>query len=64
MRQKLDRRRFLGVAGAGSAGLILPWEGGSPAHAGASAAAVNPPAEWLDPPQEFSQAPFWFGRTS
>ncbi len=29
-------------------------------EAGASDGAVKLPAEWIEPPQEFSQAPFWF----
>jgi len=55
MEIRWNRRRFVKAVGGGVAALAL-----SPAGALAAAAGENAPAEWLDPPHEFSQAPFWF----
>jgi len=60
MCNRLNRRQFLGAVGAGTAGLVLPLESGPGAKAGARDQRVKLPAEWLNPPSEFSQAPFWF----
>jgi hypothetical protein len=60
MLNRLNRRQFLEAVGAGTAGLILPLESGSWAQGSARDQTVQLPAEWLRPPSEFSQAPFWF----
>jgi len=56
MRDQLNRRGFLEAVGLGAASVALP----SGAWSVAQAQAVKMPREWLDPPREFSQAPFWF----
>jgi len=60
MVEKLDRRGFLEAVGLGAATLALPSKVLSLAGAGPQGRIVGLPAEWLDPPTEFSQAPFWF----
>ncbi|MBP7051775.1 MAG: hypothetical protein KBE65_12240 [Phycisphaerae bacterium] len=55
MKIQWSRRRFMEVIGGAAAGLAL-----SPAESFAAGAAADLPTEWLDPPHEFSQAPFWF----
>jgi hypothetical protein len=60
MCDRLNRRQFLVAVGAGTAGLILPLESGARARGGARDRGPALPAEWLRPPSEFSQAPFWF----
>ncbi len=55
MKTLWNRRQFLGVVGTGAAALVLP-SGGS--FGGEPSARL--PEEWLNPPHEFSQAPFWF----
>ncbi|MHC4519919.1 MAG: hypothetical protein ACYTAS_15125, partial [Planctomycetota bacterium] len=54
---RLDRRSFLETVGIGAAALVLPSGQWSAAGAGPQG---RLPAEWLNPPREFSQAPFWF----
>lgn len=59
MENRINRRRFLGTA-AGGAALTL-WPTASVlSRAEANETAVTLPGEWVDPPHEFSQAPFWF----
>ncbi len=60
MLDRFNRRQFLGTIGVGTAGLILPLTSRSLAQANAGGQIVPLPAEWLRPPSEFSQAPFWF----
>ncbi len=60
MRNRLNRRQFLEAVGAGTAGLIVPWESAARAQGSVGGQTVPLPAEWLRPPSEFSQAPFWF----
>lgn len=55
MTNGLDRREFLKAVGIGTAAFVLPSPGVE-----AGTAVVRLPQEWLDPPSEFSQAPFWF----
>ncbi len=50
-----NRREFLGAVGTGAAAVAL-----SPSGSFGVEAAARLPKEWLDPPHEFSQAPFWF----
>ncbi|MEN6427614.1 MAG: glycosyl hydrolase [Phycisphaerales bacterium] len=50
-----NRREFLGAIGAGATAVAL-----SPSGSFGVEAAARLPKEWLDPPHEFSQAPFWF----
>ena len=57
MTGRFNRRGFLGTVGMGTAALVLP--SGQWAEANAEAG-KRLPAAWLDPPREFSQAPFWF----
>jgi len=61
MAGKIDRRGFIGLVGIGIAGGAWP---GSVRVYGASEArninGVELPAGWLEPPPEFSLAPFWF----
>jgi hypothetical protein len=57
---QLNRRHFLGAVGAGAAGLVLSPVGQSLADLDTKGKAVMLPGEWLNPPSEFSQAPFWF----
>ena len=61
MAGKIDRRKFLGLAGIGIASGA--WPGGLRLY-GASTARENGgvglPAGWLQPSPEFSLAPFWF----
>ena len=61
MAGKIDRRKFLGLAGIGLTTAALP---GSLRVYGATTAQNNGgielPAEWLEPSPEFSLAPFWF----
>ena len=59
MASKFNRRRFLQVVGAGTSALVLPRKRVS-AQAAARAPEMALPPGWLDPPSEFSQAPFWF----
>jgi len=58
---KIDRRGFLGLVGIGIA--EGTWSGRLQVY-GASAAQkisdVELPGRWLEPPAEFSLAPFWF----
>ncbi|MDI6447961.1 glycosyl hydrolase [Anaerobaca lacustris] len=54
MTRELNRRDFLGTAGAVALGLPLAGT------LRAQGAPTGVPAEWLDPPVEFAQAPFWF----
>jgi len=44
----------------GAAAVALPSVGQSLARAGDEDKALKLPDEWLNPPSEFSQAPFWF----
>jgi len=58
MTSALNRREFLEAAGATAIGLSSAatlW-----AQDGPSGQSAILPAEWLNPPTEFSQAPFWF----
>jgi len=58
MTSALNRRHFLEAAGATVVGLPLAatlWAQDAP-----SAQSAALPPEWLNPPTEFSQAPFWF----
>jgi hypothetical protein len=57
---RLNRRRFLEGVGAGAAALMLRGSRRSTAREPVGDAATGLPPEWLDPPHEFSQAPFWF----
>jgi hypothetical protein len=57
---QLNRRHFLGTIGAGAAGLVLSSVGQSRADLGAQGKTLTLSDEWLNPPSEFSQAPFWF----
>ncbi len=57
MTSALNRRHFLEAAGATAIGLSL----GTTLRAQDTPSAPTVlPAEWLNPPTEFSQAPFWF----
>ncbi|RPJ38141.1 MAG: hypothetical protein EHM35_05200, partial [Planctomycetaceae bacterium] len=56
MAEQINRRRFLEAVGAGAVAFTLPAVG----WAGADSKTVKLPEEWIDPPSEFSQAPFWF----
>jgi len=60
MTDKLNRRDFLETVGLGAATLALPSGALSLARAASRGQSFKLPAEWLDPPKEFSQAPFWF----
>ena len=60
MTDKLDRRGFLKAVGLGTATVALPAGVWSAARASSQERAARLPAEWLEPPREFSQAPFWF----
>jgi len=60
MGNRLNRRQFLEAVGTGTAGLVLPLGRVFGAQGSATDRAVKLPAEWLNPPSEFSQAPFWF----
>lgn len=55
MKMLWNRRQFLGAVGTGAAALAL-----SPSGVCGGETAATLPKEWLDPPHEFSQAPFWF----
>ncbi len=57
---RFDRRHFLGAVGAGAAAFILPFSRRCSADAGAAGTVGTLPQEWFNPPNEFSQAPFWF----
>ena len=59
MTEQLNRRRFLEAVGVGAAMVALPFAQQSAAEASQSRI-VTLPEEWLEPPSEFSQAPFWF----
>ncbi len=59
MKIEWSRRRFLKAAG-GTAALVLPPVQSVAAEAGASELGAKLSGEWLDPPHEFSQVPFWF----
>jgi len=59
MVDRFNRRHFLGIVGAGASALVLPLQRVS-AQAGARERVMKLPPEWLNPPSEFSQAPFWF----
>ena len=59
MVDRFNRRHFLGIVGAGASALVLPLQRVS-AQAGARERVMKLPPEWLHPPSEFSQAPFWF----
>ncbi|UCD49886.1 MAG: hypothetical protein JSW27_20445 [Phycisphaerales bacterium] len=60
MTDKLNRRDLLQTVGLGAAAIVLPAGGLSLAQAAVDGQSVKLPAEWLHPPKEFSQAPFWF----
>ena len=60
MKNRLDRRQFLGAVGGGAAALALAPGDSFLVPAGASEEAIKLPKEWVEPPHEFSQAPFWF----
>ncbi len=58
MMGQLDRRRFLEAVGVGAVALA---SGGSLlAGLGTQEKGGGVPEEWVEPPSEFSQAPFWF----
>ena len=55
----MDRRSFLRHSGAGAAAAVLgSVVRGVPTERDSDAAAL--PSGWVDPPREFSLAPFWF----
>ncbi len=54
MTRELNRRDFLEATGAVALGLPIA------ASLHAQSASLSLPPEWLEPPAEFSQAPFWF----
>jgi hypothetical protein len=56
--RKLNRRHFLWAVG-GAAVALCPGDSVL-RRAAAGGASVTPPPEWIEPPHEFSQAPFWF----
>ncbi len=56
----LNRRRFLKTVGLGAAVFVLPSARWPIAQAAPGEKAPALYEEWLDPPHEFSQAPFWF----
>lgn len=59
MENWLNRRRFLGAVGGGAA--LALWPAGSvTTRTVAGEWAATMPPEWIDPPHEFSQIPFWF----
>ena len=60
MTDGFPRRRFLETVGLGAAAFVLPAARGPVAQAGPGRKALALSEEWLDPPSEFSQAPFWF----
>jgi len=60
MMSRFDRRHFLEVGVAGAATFLLPSPGCSSVDAGTTDTVITLPQEWLKPPSEFSQAPFWF----
>ncbi len=60
MQDRLNRRRFIEAVGAGAAALVVASGDRLSARTGAGTATVRLPGEWLNPPSEFSQAPFWF----
>ncbi|MBN2310739.1 MAG: hypothetical protein JXR94_17330, partial [Candidatus Hydrogenedentes bacterium] len=60
MADQLNRRRFLEAVGMGAAALALPSMGQSAGGTAVEGRAIELPEQWLNPPSEFSQAPFWF----
>ena len=61
MAGKMDRREFLGLIGTGLAGGA--WPGYVRAYGASTPRKIGGaelPAGWLEPPVEFSLAPFWF----
>ena len=60
MTDKFPRRRFLETVGLGAAAFVLPTTRGPFARAGLGQQAPALSEAWLNPPKEFSQAPFWF----
>ena len=60
MTERIDRRSVLQGAGMGAASLALPWAGVSLGQGSPTPGAVRLPGDWMAPPKEFSQAPFWF----
>jgi hypothetical protein len=60
MMDRFSRRRFLKTAGLGAGALVLPTAGRPLAQARLGRPAAGPSGQWLNPPRESSQAPFWF----
>lgn len=60
MTDKLNRRRFLQATGIKVAALALTSAEGSRGEVRGNKKTVELPTDWLNPPNEFSQAPFWF----
>ena len=60
MTNRLNRRDFLETVSLGAATLALPSGVLSLVPTAVRGQGGKVPAEWLDPPKEFSQAPFWF----
>ena len=60
MADKLNRRCFLETVGLGAATIALPSGALSLAQTGLQGRTATLPAEWFEPPKDFSQAPFWF----
>jgi len=58
MENRLSRRHLLGTLGGGAA--LALWPAGSVLTRVAVGAPVGISPEWIDPPHEFSQIPFWF----
>lgn len=54
-----SRRRFLEAVGGGAVLALGPADS-ILARVGASESVVTLPPEWIEPPHEFSQIPFWF----
>ena len=60
MTNTLNRRQFLQTTGIKAAVLALTSAKWSLGEVRGNNQTVGLPAEWLNPPNEFSQAPFWF----
>lgn len=60
MRDRFDRRHFLRTVGIEAAAFALSSQRRGITQTSLSGKGCQPPEDWLNPPREFSQAPFWF----